>query len=600
MAEASDWPGIALKMGTEPGAQIDRIAKLEAALDIHCAAIDGLHVDDPRRLTGPGHLWDHPGAVMDVVCEGFDSENLCRLWDRHARQVLDAVGWQDQDLICRVFQGGVSLGISAPMDQLYSATFGVRTAWHYCAAALSDTQSLPFEDMIKDLKRVMAQEANPALISLIDAAAVHDVDILCDDDAVSLGHGVGSRTWPVGDLPPPEQVDWSDIHDVPLALLTGTNGKTTTTRLCAAIASAAGKVVGLTSTDVVQVGGDILDRGDYSGPGGGRMMLRDPRVELGCLEVARGGILRRGLPTRRARVALVTNIAKDHLGEYGVTTLADLAEVKFAVARTLVPDGVLVLNAEDPHVVEAARKVAHPIWWFSSDPAAGRIRQAQDHGTPSCSVRNNRLTFHDGSSETFSITFADVPVTLQGAARHNVQNVLAAICVCTALGIPDDAIRTGLSGFVSDHQDNPGRFNEFEYNGARVFVDFAHNAHSISAMSDALSSIPSHRRFIMLSQPGDHSDQDIADVTTAALQFRPDMIVTAEIADHLRGRDLGETSNLIRASAIAADTDSDSILSAGSASTGAKLILDLLQPGDLALLLVLSDRDAVFDLLRTP
>ncbi|WP_188482605.1 Mur ligase family protein [Marivita lacus] len=593
----SDWPEIALKMGIEPGTHIDRIARLEAALDIRWAEIDRVHVDHPRRLTGPGHLWIHPGAVTDVFFDDLDPDVLIALWNKHARKVLDAVGWHDQGLIHRVFQGGVSLAISAPMDQLYSATFVVKTAWHYCAAALSDTASLPFEDMIHDLKRVMAQEANPALIALIEAASIHGVDILCDDENVSLGHGIGSRTWPADDLPTPAQVGWSDINDVPVALVTGTNGKTTTTRLCAAIATAAEKIAGLTSTDVVQVGGDILDRGDYSGPGGGRMMLRDTRVELGCLEVARGGILRRGLPTRRARVAVVTNIAADHLDEYGITTLAELAEVKFAVARALVSDGVLVLNANDPIAVEEAAKIATPVWWFSHDPAAPLIRQAQGRGTPCSYIKNGVLTFHDGVAETFTIAVADVPVTLQGAARHNVQNVLAAICVCTALGISDHAIRAGLSGFVSDHKDNPGRFNEFQYKGARVFVDFAHNTHSIAAISDALSSIPSNRRFIMLSQPGDHSDQDIADVTHAALQFRPDIIVAAEIEDYLRGRDLGETTSLIKASAIAGNTDPESILSADSAASGAKMILDLLQPGDLALLLVLSDRQAVFDLL---
>lgn len=587
-------------MGIDPDRHMDRIGKLEAALDIRWAAVDCIRVDQPRRLTGPGLLWDHPGAVMDVFFEDRDPDVLTTLWDKHSRRVLKAVGWGNQDLIWRVFQGGVSLAISAPMDQLYSATFVVKTAWHYCAADLSDTGSLPFDGMIQDLKFVMAQEANPALIALIAAAAAHDVDLLCDDNDLSLGHGVGSRIWPVDGLPAPDQVEWSSISDVPVALLTGTNGKTTTTRLCAAVATAAGKVVGLTSTDMVQVGDDILDRGDYSGPGGGRMTLRDPRVEIACLEVARGGILRRGLPTRRARVAVVTNVAKDHLGEYGITTLADLAQVKFAVARALATDGVLVLNADDPLVVEAAVNVTNPIWWFSLDPNAPQIRRAHERGMSCSYVKFGELIFFDGTSEICSIALEEVPITFQGAAKHNVQNVLAAACICNALGISTDAIRTGLSDFVSDHNDNPGRFNEFRYNGARVFVDFAHNAHSISAVCDTLSLTPSNRRFIMLSQPGDHSDQDIADVTNAALRFKPDVIVTAEIDDYLRGRDLGETPSLIKATAIAAKVDPEHILNASSPARGAKLILDLLQPGDLVLLLVLSHREAVFELLRNP
>ncbi|SFE05450.1 Mur ligase family, glutamate ligase domain [Sulfitobacter brevis] len=594
----SVWPGIALKMATDPARPMDRIEKLETALDIQWAAVDAFNVEPPRRLTGPSLLSDHPGAVMDVVFDGVDPGIVTALWEKHARKVLDHVGWGDQKLISRVFQGGVSLAISAPVDQLYSATFVAKTAWHFCAAELSNSASLSFEDMTNDLKRVMAEEANPALAALMSAAAAHDVDFLCDDDHVSVGHGIGSQIWPVDGLPAPDQVDWSAVSDGPVALLTGTNGKTTTTRLCAAIATAAGKVVGLTSTDLVQVGSDILDRGDYSGPGGGRMALRDPRVEMAFLEVARGGILRRGLPIRRARVALVTNVAKDHLGEFGVMTLDDLAQTKFAVMRALATDGALVLNADDPQIVAAAAELSQLIWWFSLDATSPQITQARERGTPCCFVKLDHFIFFDGSTEVFSMPLAEVPITLHGAAKHNVRNVLAAVCVCTVLGIAAEAIRTGLSGFASDHKDNPGRFNEFRYNGARVFVDFAHNAHSISAVCEALSAIPSKRRFIMLSQPGDHSDQDLVDVTKAALQFRPDVIVTAEIEDYLRGRSFGETTGRLQASAIADGFDPDQILSADTPPIGAKLILDNLQPGDLALMLVLSDRDEVFDLFQ--
>ena len=163
-----------------------------------------------------------------------------------------------------------------------------------------------------------------------------------------------------------------------------------------------------------------------------------------------------------------------------------------------------------------------------------------------------------------------------------------------------NAIREGLTGFVSDPRDNPGRFNEFRYNGARVFIDFAHNPHSIAAVCDALSVFPSTRRFLMLSQPGDCSDQDIDEATTTALQFQPDLIVAAEIGDYLRGRALSETPGLIEVSAIAAGIKPEHILYASSPSKGAKVILDQVQPGDLVLLLVLSDRERVFETLAGP
>jgi cyanophycin synthetase len=574
------------------------IEDLESALDIRWAQADHLRIDAVRRLTGPGMLWGRTGAVVDAHFKDIEPERLLALWQSHARRVLDALDWQEEKVTCREFQGGATLAISAPQDQLYSAVFAVETAWHCCAADLLNTQPQPFDLMISDLKRVMAKEANSALRDLIAASTAHDVDILIDDDEVSIGHGIGSRTWSMAELPAPEDVEWSKLHDVPLAFITGTNGKTTTTRLCAAIAGLAGKVVGQTSTDVVQVGDDILDHGDYSGPGGARMALRDGRVEIAFLEVARGGILRRGLATRRARVAVVTNIANDHLGEYGITTLADLTQAKFAVARALSADGILVLNADDPHIVDASKCVATTIYWFSLDAASPQITQARTLGQSCAYLKDDTLTFTANTGETWTIALIDVPITLSGAAKHNIRNALAAICACSALGISGDVIQKGLSSFVSDPKNNPGRFNEFVFNDARVIVDFAHNAHSIAAVCDAMALMPAKRRFLMLSQPGDHSNQVIDEVTTTALQFRPDLIVTAEIADHLRGRVLGETTRLITASAIAAGFSAKHILPASSPSIGAKLILEIIQPDDLVLLLVLSDRDAVFQNLE--
>jgi UDP-N-acetylmuramyl tripeptide synthase len=576
---------------------MDRIDRLEAALDISAPEVAGLRVDPARRLTGPGMIWDHPGAVIDILAANADADRAAKLWADHARRVLDGIGWTDQHAISRRFHGGVNLALSAPADQLYSAVFAAQVAWHFCAATLARATPSDFDGMITDLKSVMEFEANPALTALIRAATAYNVDILIDDDEVSMGHGTGARTWPVEALPTPTDIDWTTLHDIPLALITGTNGKTTTTRLCAAMARAAGHMTGLTSTDMVQVGDDILDRGDYSGPGGARLVLRDPRVDLAFLEVARGGILRRGLATRRARAALVTNIAKDHLGEYGVMTLPELAEAKFAVARALAPDGVLVLNADDPHVVDAAGTVTKPIWWFSLNSANPLITHARTAGHPCASIAGTALTFFDGHDDTLTVPLADIPITLAGAARHNVQNALAAVCLGMAMGLAPEAIRAGLTGFVSDPQDNPGRLNEFTYKGARVFVDFAHNAHSIAAVCDTLTDMPSNRRFLMLSQPGDHSDEDIGDVTRTALQFRPDHVVAAEIADYLRGRMVNETPDLIAREAIANGIAPDQVQCADTPLEGAKRILEQVGPGDLVLLLVLSGRDGVFKML---
>ncbi|WP_209599359.1 Mur ligase family protein [Ruegeria sp. HKCCSP351] len=576
---------------------MDRIEELETALTIECATADHIQVDDARRLTGPGLLWDHPGAVMDVFFTDIDPTQVIALWEKHARCVLDALGWQDQALTHRTFTGGVNLAISAPMDQLYSAIFAAQTAWHFCAAELLEATPGDFDQMIRDVKGVMAKEANPALISLIAAAEAHGVDILCDDDEISIGHGTGSQIWPVNALPAPDNVDWPSLHNISVAFITGTNGKTTTTRLLEAIARASGKVAGLTSTEFVRVGDDILDRGDYSGPGGGRMLLRDKRLEIGCLEVARGGILRRGLPTRAAMAATVTNVANDHLGQYGVNTVPELAQAKFAVHRTLTKGGVLALNADDPFVRAEAENTAANIWWFSLDPGNDLIRRARDAGTCCAYVSQGNIVFFDGRSEQAVIAVSDVPLTMGGVAKYNILNALAAMCLALALKLPLEAVRQGLAGFKPDAKDNPGRCNEFRYNGAQVFVDFAHNPHSISAVCDALSALPAKRRFIMLSHAGDRSDQDIRDVTATALNFQPDVVVAAELEGYLRGRSMGEIPDLIEKSALEQGYNKTQIQRAASPSEAAAMILKQVEPGDLALLLVLSERDAVLEML---
>ena len=556
-----------------------------------------LVLEDARRLTGPGMLWDHPGAVLDISFGTLDPQQLIAIWDGYARRVLEAVGWDGEHIINRQFTGGMNLAISAPMDQLYSSIFVAQTAWHFCAAQILDQPAGNFDTMIGNLKTVMAREANPDLIALIDAANLHKIDILCDDDEISLGHGNGSKVWPVNNLPSPDMIDWDDLHNVPVALITGTNGKTTTTRLCAAIAKAAGKVAGLTSTDFVRVGDTILDHGDYSGPGGARMLLRDDRLEIAYLEVARGGILRRGLPVRQAVAALVTNVAADHLGEYGVNTVKDLAIAKFAVHRTLTHNGVLVLNADDKYVVAQAKQTPSKICWFSLNPKSEQILQAKKHAHTCAWFDGGALVYFDGTTTNTMINVADIPITMMGAAHYNIRNSLAALCLSKAMGLGNDAIIIGLSSFQNNPQDNPGRCNEFEINGARVFVDFAHNLHSISAVTQALESVVAARTYVMVSHAGDRSNEDIRAVTETVFKLNPDMVVAAEVIEYLRGRELGEVCALTMDVCVQQGLAKSEIMFATSPANGVAYILRKLQPGDLALLLVLSERERIFELL---
>lgn len=572
--------------------------ELQDLLEIPVPDHPALVLDGCRRLLGPNLYGPEPGAVGDGLAPGFDPHVMQEVWVRHARDLLDGLGWKSTPIRIRAFEGGASLFIPAAADQLFTAAFVVEAAWYYTATELLGLDTVPRDRMLADLVRISAAEVNPALVALVAEAAQRGIDRLLDDDALTLGHGAGSETWATADLP--AAPDWPQLHDIPLALATGTNGKTTTTRLIAAMARAAGQVAGLSSTEFVRVGDDILDRGDYSGPAGARLLLRDKRLEIGVLEVARGGILRRGVPVTRARAAVVTNVAADHLGQYGINTVEELARVKLAVHRALAPDGVLILNADDPFLVEAAREADVSKVWFSLSRDNAKIRSALSRRDPCAWLDNGQIILADGTSETALIAAVDVPLTLGGAARYNIENVLGAALAARALGLPDTAIKTALSTFRSDPVDNPGRANEFSVRGARVFVDFAHNPHSIAAVTGALAAIPAQRRFILLTHAGDRSDEDIRALTRGAFRLRPDFVVAAENPKYLRGRQPGEIPALIRQQCLELGLPDEQVILADSPSHGAGLIAGQLAAGDVALLLVHDERTEIVSLLTRP
>lgn len=572
--------------------------RIEHYLAISQPASDLLQLSESRRITGPGMIWDKRGALVDVAVDGLDKAAIVAAWEPEIRRVLDALGWQDSQTHSRIFENGVTLLISAPIDLLYSAVFVIETSLHLTAQKVLGSQADDFDHLIADLKEVIGLEQNPALLRLQQAADARHIDILSDEELVSLGHGKGSQSWGVNDIPDVGDIAWDKLYNVPVALITGTNGKSTSVRLATAIGEAAGLVSGSTSTDFVKLGDDVLDYGDYSGPGGARMLLRDKRLEIAFLETARGGILRRGLPLFQAQAALVTNIAADHLGQFGVNSVEALAEAKFAVARAVSPDGVLVLNADDPLVVSNGLKFAQTKCWFSLDQGNDQIGDARTAGTPCCWFDGQDIHYSDGQKVQLALAAADIPVTMRGAAGFNVQNAMGAIGLAKAMGLDNQAIVDGLTRFQASPDDNPGRCNQFLVKGAHVLVDFAHNMHAISAMSDLLKNLPAKRRFLLISHAGDRSDQEIREFTQGAIRLRPDVVVAADLADYLRGRDPGEVPALIARECIENGIEAQAIRTAGSPGDGMAMILDYLQHGDVALILALSDRDRVFDLIR--
>ncbi len=548
---------------------------------------------DSRRLTGPNLLLPRAGAVVEVALEPGEAKAAVTAWREKVEGLLAAIGWAAEEIAVRLFSGGASLAFSAPIDSLYAATEVNELAWTAAEATVTGSSPPDLVGETERLRAMIARNANPAILTLRDAAAAHGVSFLWDDDDASVGLGTGSLTWRTEALPDPATVSWSDVHDVPVLLVTGTNGKTTTVRLLASIATAAGLTPGITSTDRIEIGGEVVDLGDYSGPGGARTLLRDRRVEIGILETARGGMLRRGLSVTGAEAALVTNIAADHLGEFGVLDVPSLTEAKLLIVQAVRPGGRIVLNADDTELLAAGGRLTHPITWFSLDAANPRLLDHLAAGGDACFLEEGVLVLARGNERTAVIRVEEIPVTLGGAARHNVANALGAIGIATAAGFSVEAIAEGLRRLTS----NLGRAVSMELGGVNILVDYAHNPHGMAAIVDLASRLPGRRRLLILGQAGDRDDEAIRDLARTAWLLKPDRIIVKELPEMLRGRGLGEVPAVLRDELLRLGAAPESVTMAGTELEGIREALAWAQPGDLLVLLSHTQRAEVLALL---
>ena len=550
---------------------------------------------DSRRLTGPNLLLAGPGAVIDVELEGEDPSRLVEVWEEQARRILAEVGWPESALAHRSHPGGLTLALTAPVDALYAATEVNEWALAAARAELEGTEPSDLAEAGVRLRAEIDTERNAQLMALMAAAAEHGVSCLSDDDHVSVGLGTGSMTWPAREVPAPDQIDWQRVHDVPVALVTGTNGKSTTVRLLTSIVAAAGRVAGSCSTDWIRVGDEMVEKGDYSGPGGARQVLRHPGVEIAVLETARGGMLRRGLAVQRADVAVVTNIAEDHLAESGIYDLDDLARAKLIVHQAAKR---LVLNADDPLLARHGLELGLPITWFTLQADNELVQRHRAKGGLAGRLLGPQIVFDRGPDTQPVISVESIPLALGGAARHNVANALGAVGVAVALGLSMEAIRSGLASFRSDPQDNPGRLNIFELDRVTAIVDFAHNPHGIKALLEMAAAMPARRRLVTTGQAGDRDDESIRQLASTIADARPERVIVKELTEYLRGRQEGEVATMIVDHLLEGGLPPETVGRAESEMDAIRQALAWAREGDLLLLLTHSQRSGVISYLE--
>ena len=549
---------------------------------------------DTRRITGPSLFTEKPGAMLDVEVSDIRQAEVLQVWEKCVAYILNLIGWGNEKMKIRCYSGGISLYFSAPIDTLYSACSVNEVIWDLTYSVLNGGELFLDPEKLTELKNEISDELNPPLIAMKRAASEHQVRFLQSDDIVSIGTGTGSQQFEVDSIPTPDEIDWNQVSDVPAVLITGTNGKSTTVRLMEAILTTAGIQSGASSTDGIRIAKQTVESGDYSGPEGARATLRNTDVKTAVLEIARGGMLRRGLPVKNVQAAIITNVAEDHLGEYGVQNLSDMVETKFIIRHGLAADGILVLNADDAEIVNYAKNVSQEICWFSLDAADPTVYNHVKKGGKACTIEDGQIIYFENGIKTTLLDHRRIPITMNGAAVHNSSNCLGAISLAKALGVENETIADSLRTFGRSHTENPGRGNIFKKNGYTILLDFAHNPHGMNALVTLVKNIPAKRKLLLIGQAGDRSNDDIAGLVKSAAQIKPDQVIIAEIPKYLRGRKAGEIPNVISTCFLENGINEKAIQYADDILDGIKKSIQYAEQDDLLILLCLDQKKEAF------
>jgi UDP-N-acetylmuramyl tripeptide synthase len=596
-----------------------------------------LPFDASRRLTGPNLFFAGCGAQLETA-HIVPTAALVSGWRSRVERARAFLGWDPESdagtpaVVVRLHGGGASLALAAPVDALFVAT--EVNEWALCAAlqALDPERWGGLEEALvanagdearaadgfvppvleeatafARFATLAAREARPALRALLASGAIRRLPHTIDDELLTLGAGTGGRDFSLAAIPAADAVPWRELHDVPTAVVTGSNGKTTTVRLLAACARAHRWPAAYCCTDGVYLDAEPIASGDYSGPLGARLVVRQRAARAAIIETARGGILRRGIAVSHAHVALVTNVSADHFGEYGIEDLDGLADVKLSVAGILDDRGLLVLNADDGQLVAKAPQLARrfgrslPLAWFALEADHPLLGAHRARGGATCGVRAGHLLVSYAGTTHDLGAVANMPLSFGGSATYNIANLAGAALAAAALGVPPPSIASVFARFGASAADNPGRLMRFERHGVRILVDYAHNPEGLRGLLRVAGSLrgAGGRLGTLLGHAGNRQDAEIEALARAAAEFGPQLIVIKENEAHLRGRPPGEVPRLIHAALRRAGVPEETLVMRPSELEAVRWALGWARPGDVLALPVHSAaaRAAVMDLL---
>ena len=393
-------------------------------------------------------------------------------------------------------------------------------------------------------------------------------------------------------------------HSIPVISVTGTNGKTTTVRMIVHILRVYGFNVGMTTTGGIYINDRCVMKGDTTGPASAKVVLTDKNVEVAVLETARGGIIRSGLGYDLSDIGVLTNITEDHIGIDGVYSLEDLLHVKSLVVEAVKTNGYVVLNADDPMTVQAAKRVRSSIIYFSKQEDNLVIHKHLAEGGIAVFLKGGHITIATGDGFIQVLPISRIPATYDGKLVYNIENSLAAVGVAYAMKIPVETIQKALSSFYSDELQNPGRFNVFNIRDFRVVVDYAHNITGYSHTMEAAKKMGASRIIGIIGVPGDRDDNTIKRIGHMSGKSFDHIIIKED--EDLRGRCRGEVAELLKEGALNAGMDPRNIQVILSEVRALRTAMKNAKAGDLIIIfyenfepVIAAIKDAVFNLEHT-
>jgi cyanophycin synthetase len=373
-----------------------------------------------------------------------------------------------------------------------------------------------------------------------------------------------------------------DQGRIPIVAVSGTNGKTTTTRLIAQMAQQGGYCTGFTTTDGIYIDRELVSKGDCSGPASAKIVLKDPAVEFAVLECARGGILRSGLGFDQSDCAVVTNVAEDHLGLNGIHTIEQLAKVKAVVAKTVKKEGYAILNADDDLVYAMKDEVDCRVALFSLYANNIRVERHCEAGGLAAIYEDGYIIIRKGSRLIPIELVENIPLTHNGKARFNIANVMGAVLAAYVSAIPLPAIRCTLRRFRNSTEDTPGRMNTFEFGSFSMLVDYAHNTHGLKALGEYIGTVPASKKIGIITGVGDRRNEDIMNLGKEAARIFDEIVIRYD--EDLRGRTEFEIGSLLRSGIQQVTSDMNVVYCSGECDA-INVAMEMSTPGTLIVLL---------------